>query len=108
MRAPRWLWKERQRLRRKFIKKVSTRSYHTVDRWLDFEFIKAGSPLWMAMFISVVMDLPPANPWIFTALAVSVPWWLFIAATLLQVYGRWGDRIYMSITRRKLSKEYRR
>lgn len=41
------------------------------------------------------------------ALAISGPWWIFITVILAQVYGRWGDKIYMHITRRKLSREYR-
>ena len=108
MRAPHWLRRERQRLRRKFIKKLATRDYHTVDRWMDFEFVKAGVPVWLAMFITAIDDLPAANPWMFGALAISIPWWIFIAVTLLQVYGRWGDKVYMTVTRRMLSKEYRK
>jgi hypothetical protein len=107
MRAPHWLQRERRRLRRKFIKKLATRDYHTVDRWMDFEFVKAGVPVWLVIFISAVEDLPAANLWMLGALAISIPWWIFITVILLQVYGRWGDKVYMTVTRRMLSKEYR-
>jgi hypothetical protein len=95
-------------LRRKFIKKLATRDYYTVDRWMDVEFIKAGVPVWLVIFISAVEDLPGANLWMLAALAISIPWWTFITVILLQVYGRWGDKVYMTVTRRMLSKEYRR
>lgn len=103
-----WLERERRRLRRKFIKKIAKRSYHTFDRWLDFEYMKAGTPVWVAMFISAVDDLAPANPWMLGALVISIPWWTFITVVILQVYGRWGDKVYISKTRRMLSTEYRR
>jgi hypothetical protein len=107
MRAPAWLRNERRRLRRKFIKKLATRSHHSVDRWVDFEYLKAGIPVWVVALLSSADGFPTTTAMV-GALAISIPWWIFITVILLQVYGRWGDKVYMSITRRILSKEYRR
>jgi hypothetical protein len=99
--------RERRRLRRKFIKKLATRCYRTVDHWLDGEYLVAGTPVWIAIFICMVDEQAPALFLIGGALLISVPWWIFITVIILQVYARWGDKYYWHVTRQKLSREYR-
>ncbi len=108
MKLPDWLSREQRRLRRKFIKKLATRDYHTVDRWLDTEYLKAGIPAWIGIFLFMVHRSPDSHWLLVGGLSISGPWWTFITVIILQVYGRWGDKVYMRITRRKLSREYRR
>jgi hypothetical protein len=102
------LRRERRRLRRKYIKKIAARDYYILDRWLDAEYLVAGIPVWVAAFLCMVDDRAPAAALFISALLISVPWWAFITVIIIQVYARWGDKYYTAVTRRKLSKEYRR
>ena len=101
------LRKERRRLRRKFIRKFAGRNYGGIDRWIAFEYLKAGMPVWLALLVQGAGGWSAAWIPMIAALAISVPWWIFITLVILQVYSRYGDKVYMSVTRKQLSREYR-
>jgi len=106
-----WLKNERRRLRRIYLKKAAHRTggHYSVDRWLDWEFARTGIPAVTATIIATSTDRTLATDLIFaTGLVLSVLWFGFVIATWVAVAARLSDKQYMLITRKQLSKEYRR
>jgi hypothetical protein len=103
--------REARRLRRRFLKKIAHREfdYHGFDNWVDWEFYKCGLPLAPA-FVAMFVEGPTATTTFLFVLggALTVIWFGFVFVNLLLVYSRYGDKRYMIVTRKHLSREYRR
>ena len=106
----RLLRKEATRLRRKYLKKVAHRdfNYRAYDRWLDWEFAKTAIPLAPAAIVSYA-EGPTTTATVLLCIGalLSVFWFAFVMWTWISVASRLGDKEYMLVTRKLLSKEYR-
>lgn len=102
--------RERRRLRRHFISKVKRHGFALgLDRLMDLEFAKAGVPLLPFLVVfNVDGRTRLSDILLILGLPIALGWGLFIFWTVLSVSSRYSDKVYMSITRKKLSVEYRR
>ncbi len=102
------LARERRRLRRKFIEKVSARSYRTLDRWWDWELAKTATPLLPGTLLRMHDGNSEFALWLIGAgFLIMILWGLFVFAEIMTVYSRFSDKQYMLVTRKQLSHEYR-
>lgn len=106
----RFLRNEAKRLRRKYLKKARHRgfNYHAYDRWLDWEYAKTAIPLVPAAVVSYVDGPTTTATFLFwLGVTLSLFWFGFVTWTWVSVASRLGNKQYMLVTRKHLSKEYR-